>query len=189
MYHNMHEPFALLPAVRSDEDFFQFDLDASGDGDPITGVERMQFTWPGTVEEETTSNTRLFHTTTPSGVYVNSLQGHFVEADRFILVIQEVETDEAHLGDPLHIQQQYLSTEVRQVSPTHILVRMVNYVSHLFRPRGGGFVSLDEYAAFRGVDLTGIEYDQKDAYVRRELMRRQNSDFMPSLQIFMGLMH
>ncbi|RLO06592.1 hypothetical protein DYB28_001876 [Aphanomyces astaci] len=194
MYHNIHEPFTLLPAASYDDDFFKFDIQASDDGDPITGMDRMQFSWPGTVVEETTPNTRLFHTITPKGIFVNSLQGHFVEANRFIMVMRQVEHDEAHLCDPLHKQQHTMSwcvrtsTEVRQVSPTHILLRVVSHVSHIFRP-GGGFVSVDEFAALRGVDVTGIQDDQKDAYVRRELIRRENSDFVPWVQRFMGLMH
>ncbi|RHY69491.1 hypothetical protein DYB30_007099 [Aphanomyces astaci] len=201
MYHNIHEPFTLLPAASYHDDFFKFDIQASDDSDPITGVERMQFSWPGTVQmfrrlvvEETTPNTRLFRTITPKGIFVNSLQGHFVEANRFIVVMRQVEHDEAHLCDPLHKQQHNMSwcvrtsTEVRQVSPTHILLRVVSHVSHIFRP-GGGFVSVDEFAALRGVDVTGIQDDQKDAYVRRELIRRENSDFVPWVQGFMGLMH
>ncbi|RHY91264.1 hypothetical protein DYB35_003439 [Aphanomyces astaci] len=194
MYHNIHEPFMLLPAASYHDDFFKFDIQASDDSDPITGVERMQFSWPGTVVEETTPNTRLFRTITPKGIFVNSLQGHFVEANRFIVVMRQVEHDEAHLCDPLHKQQHNMSwcvrtsTEVRQVSPTHILLRVVSHVSHIFRP-GGGFVSVDEFAALRGVDVSGIQDDQKDAYVRRELIRRENSDFVPWVQGFMGLMH
>ncbi|ETV78923.1 hypothetical protein H257_07713 [Aphanomyces astaci] len=82
MYHNMHEPLALLPAVSCDDDFFDIDVQTSNDGDPFTRSERAQFTWPGTVVEET-ANTRLFHTTTSNGIFVNSLQGHFSEANRY----------------------------------------------------------------------------------------------------------
>ncbi|RHZ22203.1 hypothetical protein DYB37_013176 [Aphanomyces astaci] len=51
MYHNMHEPFALFPVVGDDEDFYQFDFQASDElNDPFTWIERIQFTWPGTVQ-------------------------------------------------------------------------------------------------------------------------------------------
>ncbi|RHZ22151.1 hypothetical protein DYB37_013013 [Aphanomyces astaci] len=50
MYHNMHEPLALLPAVRNDEEFYQFDLEASDEDKSIVGLERIQFTLPGTVQ-------------------------------------------------------------------------------------------------------------------------------------------
>ncbi|ETV78787.1 hypothetical protein, variant [Aphanomyces astaci] len=133
MYHNMHEPLALLPAVRNEEEFFQFDFQASDEhDDSFTWMERVQFTWPGTVqmfrrlvetnmkavnfpncdetvEEEKTSNTRLFHTITPKGIFMNLLQGHFVEADRFIMVMRQIEHDETYICHPLQKQQHDLS--------------------------------------------------------------------------------
>ncbi|RLO12549.1 hypothetical protein DYB28_013525, partial [Aphanomyces astaci] len=68
-------------------------------------------------------------------------------------------------------------TEVRQVSPTHILLRIVNHASHLFRANDG-FVSVDELAALKGIDVTGVDDDLKDAYVRRELIQRGRADFV-----------
>ncbi|ETV67947.1 hypothetical protein H257_15927 [Aphanomyces astaci] len=208
LYHNIHEPFTLLPAVSYDEEFFQFDFQASDQ--PFTCMERMQYTWPGTVQmfrrlvesnmqavifhnhvvEEKTANTRLFHTTSRKGSFINWLQGHFVEANRFILVMCQVEHDEAHVCDPVQKQQHYMSwTEVRQVSPTHILLRFVSHISHLFRANDG-FVSVDEIAAVRGIDITGIQdEDHKVAYVRREVFRRGKADLLPWRQHFMDLMH
>ncbi|RLO13090.1 hypothetical protein DYB28_006867 [Aphanomyces astaci] len=224
MYHNMHEPFALFPVVGYDEDFYQFDFQASDElNDPFTWIERIQFTWPGTVQmfrrlietnmqavvEEVTSNTRLIHTTTPTGIFVNALQGHFVEADRLVKVMCQVEHDEAHACLPLQKQHHVMSwcvlssgvvvdgrlsffvacrTEVRQVSPTHILMRSVSHVSHIFRP-ATGFVSVDEFAALKGVDVTGIEDGQKDAYVRREITKQKHAGFLPWRQRVMALMH
>ncbi|ETV78786.1 hypothetical protein H257_07617 [Aphanomyces astaci] len=213
MYHNMHEPLALLPAVRNEEEFFQFDFQASDEhDDSFTWMERVQFTWPGTVqmfrrlvetnmkavnfpncdetvEEEKTSNTRLFHTITPKGIFMNLLQGHFVEADRFIMVMRQIEHDETYICHPLQKQQHDLSwTEVRQVSPTHILLRSVDRVSHIFRP-ATGFLSVDELAALGGIDVTGMEDDQKDAHVRREIIRRSYAGFLFWRQRFMDLMH
>ncbi|KAF0711997.1 hypothetical protein AaE_012162 [Aphanomyces astaci] len=204
MYHNMHEPFALFPVVGYDEDFYQFDFQASDElNDPFTWIERIQFTWPGTVQmfrrlietnmqavvEEVTSNTRLIHTTTPTGIFVNALQGHFVEADRLVKVMCQVEHDEAHACLPLQKQHHVMTwTEVRQVSPTHILMRSVSHVSHIFRP-ATGFVSVDEFAALKGVDVTGIEDGQKDAYVRREIIKQKHAGFLPWRQRVMALMH
>ncbi|ETV78776.1 hypothetical protein H257_07608 [Aphanomyces astaci] len=214
MYHNMHEAFALLPAVSYDDDFFQFDIQASHENDdPFTLTEQLQFTWPGTVQmfrrlvetnmqavhftknvemvvEEKTSNTRMFHTITPEGIFVNSLERYFVEANRFVVVMRQVEHDEAHLCDTLHKQRHGMSwTEVRQVSPTHILMRIVSHSSHFFRP-GGGLVSVDELSALWGIDMTGIEDDGlKDEYMRCEMIRRSYADFLPWRQRFMGLMH
>ncbi|RHY23037.1 hypothetical protein DYB36_012073 [Aphanomyces astaci] len=203
MYHNMHEPLALLPAVRNDEEFYQFDLEASDEDKSIVGLERIQFTWPGTVQmfrrlvetnmkavvEEVTANTRLFHKTTPKGTFVNLLQGHFVEADRFIMVMRQIEHDEKYICHPLQKQQHdLLWTEVRQVSPTHILLRLVDRVSHIFRP-ATGFMSVDELAALGGIDVTGMEDDQKDAHVRREIIRRSYAGFLSWRQRFMDLMH
>ncbi|RHY89065.1 hypothetical protein DYB35_013684 [Aphanomyces astaci] len=210
MYHNMHEPLALLPAMKNEDEFVQFEFQASDERDDLfTCMDRIQFTWPGTVQmfrrlvetnmkavnfpnyvvEEMTSNTRLFHTITPKGAFVNLLQGHFVEADRFIMVMRQVEHDETYLCHPLQKQQHDMSwTEVRQVSPTHILLRSVGRVSHIFRP-ATGFLSVDEFAALRSVDVTGIQDDQKDEYVRREMTRRWYAGFLPSRKRFMDLMH
>ncbi|ETV78798.1 hypothetical protein H257_07628 [Aphanomyces astaci] len=209
MYHNMHEAFALFPAVGNAEEFCQYDVQPSEDGGPIVSTETVQCTWPGTVQmfrrfvesnmravifrdpqevvEERTANTRLFHSVTTKGTFVNSLQGHFVEADRFIMVMRQVEHDEVHLCDPLRRQRHY-RIEVRQESTSHILMRFVSHSSHAFRP-ANGYVSIDELAALCGIDVTGIEDDdEKAAYVRLELIRRGNADFEPWRNWFMGLM-
>ncbi|RHY48172.1 hypothetical protein DYB30_007929 [Aphanomyces astaci] len=202
MYHNMHEQLALLPALSCDDDFFDIDVQMSNDGNPFTRIVKAQFTWPGTVQMfrhliestmqavvEETANTRLFHTTTSNGIFVNSLQGHFSEANRFVMVIREVEEDEAYVCDLQHKQQHYMSwTEVRQVSPTHILLRIVNHASHLFRANDG-FVSVDELAALKGIDMTGVDDDLKDAYVRRELIQRGRADFVRWRNRVMDTMH
>ncbi|ETV85618.1 hypothetical protein, variant [Aphanomyces astaci] len=138
--------------------------------------------------QERTNNTRLFHTKTPDGAFVNSLQGHFHEADRFIVVVRQVEHDEVHMCDPLLRQRHYrLWMEVRQVSPTHIITRTVGHLSRLFRARDG-FLSTTELAVLRGIDLTGIQDDQKDAYVWREFIRRGNANFVSWRRRFMALM-
>ncbi|RHZ02846.1 hypothetical protein DYB35_013471 [Aphanomyces astaci] len=174
----MHEPLALLPAVRSDDELYQLDMQAPDDHESITFLERMQCTLPGTMVEERTNNTRLLHTNTPDGAFVNSLQGHFHEADRFIVVIRQVEHDEVHVCGPVLRQRHYRSwMEVRQVSPTHIIMRTVGHLSRVFRARDG-FVSTTELAVLRGIDLTGIQDDQKDAYVWREFIRRGNAHFV-----------
>ncbi|RHZ03873.1 hypothetical protein DYB26_007185 [Aphanomyces astaci] len=138
--------------------------------------------------EERTNNTRLLHTNTPDGAFVNSLQGHFHEADRFIVVIRQVEHDEVHVCGPVLRQRHYRSwMEVRQVSPTHIIMRTVGHLSRVFRARDG-FVSTTELAMLRGIDLTGIQDDQKDAYVWREFIRRANAHFVSWRRRFTALM-
>ncbi|RHY03607.1 hypothetical protein DYB25_013765 [Aphanomyces astaci] len=185
MYHNMHDAFALFPVVGDDEDFYQFDFQASVEhDDPFTFVERLQCKLPGTlasfrrveeshrmrdtiVTEEVVANTRLLCTTTADGEFINTLKGHFVEADRYVIVSR---------------------TEVRQVSPTHILMRTVCQLSRSFRAYDG-FVSADELAVLRGIDVTGIEDDdQKDEYVRRELIRWKHAQFLVWRQRFTALM-
>ncbi|RQM20537.1 hypothetical protein B5M09_010469 [Aphanomyces astaci] len=209
MYHNMHEPFALFPAARLDEDLFHIDVQMSDDGEPIMGVERVQFLLPGTVQmfrrliecnmwqaklynsvvEEITANTRLFHKTTPKGMFVNRLQGHFVEANRFVMVTRGVDEDEAYVCDPQYNQQHYMSwTEVRQISPTHILLRFVSHVSQIFQP-ATGFVSVDEQATLKGVDVMDVDDGLKDEYVRRELIRRRHAELLPWRQHLMERMH
>ncbi|RHY41597.1 hypothetical protein DYB30_012934 [Aphanomyces astaci] len=119
------------------------------------------------VTEEVVANTRLLCTTTADGEFINTLKGHFVEADRYVIVSR---------------------TEVRQVSPTHILMRTVCQLSRSFRAYDG-FVSADELAVLRGIDVTGIEDDdQKDEYVRRELIRWKHAQFLVWRQRFTALM-
>ncbi|RLO12165.1 hypothetical protein DYB28_011725 [Aphanomyces astaci] len=119
MYHNTRQALALLPAMTCDDEFFQFDLQASDDHDDLF-MERIQI-------------------------------------------------------------------EVRQVSPTHILMREVSQVSNAFRAHGG-FVSMAELAVLAGIDVTGIDDDDKDAYVLREFVRRGNDDLVPWRQWFTGML-
>ncbi|RHY90403.1 hypothetical protein DYB35_010695 [Aphanomyces astaci] len=70
-------------------------------------LDGLQAIRPPSMVEERTNNTRLFHTKTPDGAFVNSLQGHFHEADRFIVVVRQVEHDEVHMCDPLLRQRHY----------------------------------------------------------------------------------
>ncbi|KAF0708070.1 hypothetical protein AaE_013364 [Aphanomyces astaci] len=133
MYHNMHEPLALLPAANHEEEFFVLELHESDNDESFTFLERFQFILPGTlasfrrhfestmrkllfekpheatVVEEVAANTRLSHTTTPDGAFLNTLQGYFVEADRFVMVMRQVENDEVHACHPLQTQWHYLS--------------------------------------------------------------------------------
>ncbi|RHZ27907.1 hypothetical protein DYB26_004362 [Aphanomyces astaci] len=119
MYHNTRQALALLPAMTCDDEFFQFDLQASDQHDDLF-MERIQM-------------------------------------------------------------------EVRQVSPTHILMRYVSHLSHVFRAHDG-FLSMAELAVLEGIDVTGIDDDDKDAYVRREFVRRGNDDLVPWRQWFTGLL-
>ncbi|ETV78715.1 hypothetical protein H257_07561 [Aphanomyces astaci] len=212
MYHNIHEPFALLPAVRLDDEFFEFDFQSPDEhDDPFTFLERLQCILPGTlssfrrffetkvrdvlfedpheVTEEVVANTRLFCTTTADGDFINTLQGQFVEADRLVLVFRQVEDDEVHSCHFTLRQRSYRSwMEVRQVSPTHILMRLVSHSSRLFRAYEG-FISCDEVAALWGINVTGIVDDvQKEAYVRRELIRLGNAHFLVWRRRFTALM-
>ncbi|RLO04037.1 hypothetical protein DYB28_007186 [Aphanomyces astaci] len=209
----MHKQLALLPAANREGEFYVLDLHESDKDESFTLLERIQCILPGTlasfrrffestmrellfekpheatVVEEEAANTRLFHTTTPDGAFVNTLQGYFVEADRFVMVMRQVENDEVHACHSLQRQGHYLSwTEVRQVSPTHVIMRTVSHMSRLFRAHDG-FVSSDELAVLRGIDLRGIEDDdKKDAYVWREVIRRGNAQFLVWRQRFTALM-
>ncbi|RLO08669.1 hypothetical protein DYB28_009753 [Aphanomyces astaci] len=80
------------------------------------------------------------------------------------------------------------ATEVRQVSPTHIVMRTVSQLTRPFRAYDG-FVSSDELAVLRGIDVTGIEdNDQKEAFVWRELIRQENAQFLLWRRRFAALM-
>ncbi|ETV78716.1 hypothetical protein H257_07562 [Aphanomyces astaci] len=213
MYHTMHDAFALLPAANHDEEFYALDLHESDKhDDQFTFLERLQCILPGTlasfrrfveshrmrdtmfansheVTEEVVANTRQFCTTTADGAFMNTLKGHFYEADRFVMVLRHVEDDEAHACYPMLRQRRYRSwTEVRQVSPTHILMRTVSHMSRSFRAYDG-VVSSDELAVLWGIDVTGIEDDdQKEAFVWRELIRLGNAQFLLWRQRFTALM-
>ncbi|RHZ07418.1 hypothetical protein DYB37_012322 [Aphanomyces astaci] len=130
---NIPEPLALLPAANHEEEFFVLELHESDKDESFTFLERFQFILPGTlasfrrhfestmrkllfekpheatVVEEVAANTRLSHTTTPDGAFLNTLQGYFVEADRFVMVMRQVENDEVHACHPLQTQWHYLS--------------------------------------------------------------------------------
>ncbi|RLN99979.1 hypothetical protein DYB28_008370 [Aphanomyces astaci] len=97
-----------------------------------------------------------------------------MEADRFVMVMRQVEHDEVHVCLPPLKQRCFRSwTEVRQVSPSHILVRVVSHLSRLHQP-ATGFVSVDAFAAMTGIDV--MDVNNKDAYVRREMIRRGHAE-------------
>ncbi|RHZ33227.1 hypothetical protein DYB37_013653, partial [Aphanomyces astaci] len=89
--------------------------------------------------------------------------------------------------DDMFASMMRIQIEVRQVSPTHILFRHVSHSSHMFRAHDG-FLSVAELAVLEGIDLMGIDDDDKDAYVRREFVRRGNDDLVPWRQYFTGLL-
>ncbi|RHY59840.1 hypothetical protein DYB38_002064 [Aphanomyces astaci] len=48
---NIPEPLALLPAVKNEDEFVQFEFQASDERDDLfTCMDRIQFTWPGTIQ-------------------------------------------------------------------------------------------------------------------------------------------
>ncbi|RQM31215.1 hypothetical protein B5M09_012621 [Aphanomyces astaci] len=73
------------------------------------------------------------------------------------------------------------------VSPSHIIVRVVNHLSRKFRPATGFVSGVAEFAAMTGIDVTDV--DDKAAYARREMIRRGHAGFLPWRQRFMDLMH
>ncbi|RLO09535.1 hypothetical protein DYB28_005901 [Aphanomyces astaci] len=76
----------------------------------------------------------------------------------------------------------------RQSSTFHLTFSTVSHMSRSFRAYDG-VVSSDELAVLRGIDVTGIEDDdQKEAYVRRELIRLANAHFLLWRQRFTALM-
>ncbi|ETV78085.1 hypothetical protein H257_08293 [Aphanomyces astaci] len=108
MNHNMHEAFVLLPTVRLDEDFVHVDMQMTDDGTVqmfrrvVESNMRVVIYYYNPIEmAKMTSNTRLFHTTTSEGIFVNTLQGHFAEANRFVaMVMCQVEHDQAYVCQP-----------------------------------------------------------------------------------------
>ncbi|RHY94488.1 hypothetical protein DYB37_002764 [Aphanomyces astaci] len=95
-----------------------------------------------------------------------------------------VETNMLAVNFPHYVE----ATSPYQVSPTHIVLRSVSRVSQLFRP-ATGFMSVDEFATLKGVDLTGIDDGLKGAYLRREMIRGGHEEFLPWRQHFMDVMH
>ncbi|RHY10403.1 hypothetical protein DYB36_012624 [Aphanomyces astaci] len=152
MYHTMHDAIALLPAVRLDEEFFEFDFQSPDQhDDPFTFMERLQCILPGTL----------------------SSFGRFFETK---------------VRDVLFEGPQEARDTDRQSSTFHLTFSTVSHMSRSFRAYDG-VVSSDELAVLRGIDVAGIEDDdQKEAYVRRELIRLANAHFLLWRQRFTALM-
>ncbi|KAF0714558.1 hypothetical protein As57867_003804, partial [Aphanomyces stellatus] len=194
MYHHTDEALhRSFPAdVSIDQEYAHYDTTVSDDGS-ITCFEAVQNIWPSTMDTyraflndhlhmvlfrdpsnlamEHVSNTKLFNKLTPKGTLVNFLQGYFVEANRVVVVLRQIEADEA-VGTPAYKQQAHFMAwlEARQLSPTQVVTRLVTRQSQHFRPNEEGFFSLDEQAEFWEVDLGGAS-DKMEAM--REAISRQ----------------
>ncbi|KAF0697899.1 Aste57867_11431 [Aphanomyces stellatus] len=192
MYHHTDACLRNFPDVPKDQQFAHIDADVSSDG-ALKLVEATQSIWPGTMESfryflthhmhsllfhdpaeviiEHTANTRLYRKLTKKGSLVNYLQGSFVEADRMIVVLRQIEADEA-IDEPSYRQQYHFMAwlEIRPLSDTHIVTRLLTHQSQHFRPNGQGFLSPDEQAELWEVDLKDVPEDRKMEELRRRIV-------------------
>ncbi|KAF0697900.1 Aste57867_11432 [Aphanomyces stellatus] len=131
------------------------------------------FYYPADITTEETPNTKLFYKLNPSGTLLNFLQGTFVEADRVVVVLRQIEDDENQVEAPCPRFQFHCVAwiEIRPASATETLTRVVVQQSQHFHPTGGGFLTADEQAALWGVTLENehglSENDKLEALGRR----------------------
>ncbi|KAF0697901.1 Aste57867_11433 [Aphanomyces stellatus] len=208
MYNHTDAALRCFPDdLSADADFAHFDADVSDGGITICRV--RQDIWPGSVDDfrtffshyahfllfrdpsnvvvEHSSNTMLYRRT-EDGSLVNFLQGTFVEADRVVVVIRQIEADEAIAPASYRQQHHYMTwVEIRPLSPTHVTSRLLTVKSQHFFADGGGFIPLDEQAALWGVTLVDVpERDKMDA-LRRRVVRQEYADLAEGRQKFRDL--
>ncbi|KAH9184075.1 hypothetical protein AeNC1_013950 [Aphanomyces euteiches] len=145
LYHNTDRFFHNFPAISLSEEFA--DCKAECTGPWIHTVKHCQAIWPNTVEEikqlflhpnsqalicgtyefdvERDGNAVLTRGIFESKWSWHHLQGHFYEADRFVAVFRSLNNDETlqDREDPNFYSMEWL--DVRRISSTHSVVRML----------------------------------------------------------------
>ncbi|CAK4095094.1 unnamed protein product [Aphanomyces euteiches] len=145
LYHNTDRFFHNYPALHPSDDFI--DCSAECTGPWVHTVNNCQFVWPHTVgdieqlflhpqsqeiicltdeyELERDGNTLLVRCTFDQKHKWHLLQGHFSRADRFIAVHRSLNNDEAFQGreDPNFYDMEWI--DVRQISSTHSVLRVL----------------------------------------------------------------
>ncbi|CAK4747564.1 unnamed protein product, partial [Aphanomyces euteiches] len=141
LYHNTERAFSTFPALSLTDDFV--DCTAEFAGPWVHTVESCQVVWPNTVAEikqlfhqpqsqkficftdEREGNTLLARGIVDEKYPWHLLQGHFYEADRFVAVHRSLNDDEAFQGreDPNFHDVEWI--DVRQISPSHSVVRVL----------------------------------------------------------------
>ncbi|KAF0739232.1 hypothetical protein Ae201684P_012930 [Aphanomyces euteiches] len=151
LYHNTDRFFHNFPALSISEEFI--DCTAECAGPWVHTVDACQFAWPHTVGDikklfahphsqeiicltdeydlERDGNTLLARGIIDQKYPWHLLQGHFYEADRFIAVHRSLNNDEAFQGreDPNIHDIEWV--DVRQISSTHSIVRVLVHRSML----------------------------------------------------------
>ncbi|KAH9088449.1 hypothetical protein LEN26_019497 [Aphanomyces euteiches] len=119
LYHNTERAFSTFPALSLTDDFV--DCTAEFAGPWVHTVESCQVVWPNTVAEIK----QLFHQPQSQKFICFTDEGHFYEADRFVAVHRSLNDDEAFQGreDPNFHDVEWI--DVRQISPSHSVVRVL----------------------------------------------------------------
>ncbi|KAH9112487.1 hypothetical protein AeMF1_013192 [Aphanomyces euteiches] len=157
LYHNTDRFFHNYPALHPSDDFI--DCTAECTGPWVHTVNNCQFVWPHTVgdieqlflhpqsqeiicltdeyELERDGNTLLVRCTFDQKHKWHLLQGHFSRADRFIAVHRSLNNDEAFQGreDPNFYDMEWI--DVRQISSTHSVLRVLIHRSMLLEDLKG----------------------------------------------------
>ncbi|CAK4748572.1 unnamed protein product [Aphanomyces euteiches] len=192
LYHNINNCFEVFSCTRMNEEFYGIDVDVFDEG--LKCTEMMQQIWPGTmpsckhffqhhtaslifldptrISTETTENTRLYRKITDEGVFFNILQGNFVEADRFVVVLRQIENDEEFNSEPYRQRHNMTWLDIRPLSETHVVFSAVSQSSQFFR-EGQGFVILGEQARTWNIDLTGVPNEKKLDYFRSQHIHQE----------------
>ncbi|KAH9096588.1 hypothetical protein Ae201684P_013254 [Aphanomyces euteiches] len=186
LYHNLETSFQMFSCCGPEEEIYGLDVDVSSEG--FTCVEMMQQIWRGTkdscwhffqnhyvdllfldpssVSVECTENTKLYRKVTDDGNFFNIFQGNFVEANRLVVVLRQIENDEAFNSERYRQHHSMTWIDVRPLSETHVVIRAIIQYSQFYR-KGQGFVSLDEQAKIWKIDLTGVSEKRKRDYLRK----------------------
>ncbi|KAF0685805.1 Aste57867_22327 [Aphanomyces stellatus] len=146
-----------------------------------TGVRQYLFT------TEEVSNTKLYRKLTAKGSWINYLQGYFVEANRVVVVVRQIEAD---ADTPSFNQQAHFMAwvEARALSPTQVVTRWVTRQSLHFRPNEDGYFSAGEQAELWGVDLAGVPEADKMEALRRDIVREGNAVLPHWRQNILGIL-
>ncbi|RHY29349.1 hypothetical protein DYB32_005216 [Aphanomyces invadans] len=133
-------------------------------------LERLQRARPGVPPKEPSDGPLSWH----SIAAVFQREAHRVLTDH-----QSLATQTQQYKSLATLMQRFVNVNipVKQLTPTHIVMRYLSHMSHYFRANEG-FVSVDEVASLRNIHLTGVADHLKKAHVRRELIRLERAGYL-----------
>ncbi|ETV90701.1 hypothetical protein, variant [Aphanomyces invadans] len=198
MYHNTGAAFQAFPMSTGCDDFTTFDLSINDKW--VNAVEFSQYIWdapmelvvhmlrhhmqelskidPSSVSFEWTENTVVLQTTLPDGDAATAVVAHFHEAERCVVVMRHLQSDDAFRdedGTPLRDSRSLVWFDLRRLGTGQTVARVANLTSIHLKPSGQG--SIDAFAASMGLDLTNVA-DGEVPHVLRQygLKKARESD-------------